>query len=232
MRDFLNPENKLMTILNLIVNHIILGFLWIVCSIPIFTVGASTTALCYASQKLLSNKETYVSRDFFHSFKQNFKQATGLWLISLLVGAFCVFDIYYYHQMSTTFGTIAMIVFLSLTLFFVLTLLYLFPYLSQFHCDNKEAIKNSLLLSIRHLGLTVLMLVADAVVMYVALYYLVLLIFAPGAICLVNGFVFKHIFKRYMPEETDPDKFTTIEEIEAMDAAQAAKEAEAAAAEE
>jgi uncharacterized membrane protein YesL len=63
-----------------------LNLLWLVCSLPIVTIGASTTALYYVTLKIAENEEGDITQQFFRSFKANFKQATVLWLILLAVG--------------------------------------------------------------------------------------------------------------------------------------------------
>ena len=57
-----------------------LGFLWILCSLPVITIGASTTALYYAMVKSVKNNDGYVTKEFFRSFKLNFIPATILWM--------------------------------------------------------------------------------------------------------------------------------------------------------
>lgn len=222
MGNFFNPDNKVMVFLGHVTDYIILGLIWTICSIPIFTIGPSTTAFYYTSLKILDGKETYVLKDYFHSFKQNFKQGVQLWLTFLGVGIFLVIDIMIYRQMNTTFGQVAGVIFASLSLMYVLTLLYLFPYLSKFYCTFKQAIKSSFLLSLRHLGYTILIIVADAVIVVAALYYTFLIMFLPAIVIFVNSMFFKRIFKRYIPENTEEtanaEQFSTIEEIERRDA--------------
>jgi len=56
----------------------VLNLLWCICSIPIFTIGASTTAVYYVTLKLVRDEEDGTFRSFFKSFKENFKQATAI----------------------------------------------------------------------------------------------------------------------------------------------------------
>ena len=65
---------------------IALNLLWIVCSLPVITAGASTTALFYCTLKLHKDGDIRVIHDFFRSFKQNFKQATLIWILMLAAG--------------------------------------------------------------------------------------------------------------------------------------------------
>ena len=69
-----------------------LNLLWILCSLPIFTMGAATTALYYSTLKIVRGEDSHLTKLFFRSFRQNFKQATLLWLILLAVGALLAGD--------------------------------------------------------------------------------------------------------------------------------------------
>ena len=63
---------------------IILNLIFIVCCIPIVTIGPALTALYYMTLKMARNEETYIIRGFFKSFKENFRQAIVIWLIILV----------------------------------------------------------------------------------------------------------------------------------------------------
>ena len=67
---------------------IALNLLWILCSLPIITAGASTTALFYCTLKLHKDGDIRVLHDFFKSFKQNFKQSTLIWILMVAAGIF------------------------------------------------------------------------------------------------------------------------------------------------
>ncbi|MGN1184899.1 MAG: DUF624 domain-containing protein, partial [Oliverpabstia sp.] len=76
MNNLFNPDNKFFTFMGKVADLMILNLLCIVCCLPIVTAGASITALYYVTLKIARNEETYIARGFFHSFKENFKQAT------------------------------------------------------------------------------------------------------------------------------------------------------------
>ena len=68
-----------------------LNTLWLICSLPIFTIGASTTALFYCTLKMAEDRDEGLTRMFFRAFRSNFKAATKLWLI-LLALEMCIRD--------------------------------------------------------------------------------------------------------------------------------------------
>ena len=57
MRNLLNPDNPVMNFITRVVYAVWLNILWFVCSIPIVTAGASTTALFYVTLKMVKNEE-------------------------------------------------------------------------------------------------------------------------------------------------------------------------------
>lgn len=86
-------DNPIMRGMGRVADFIILNLLWIVCSIPIITIGASTTALYTVMLKLVKNEEGYIAKGFLKAFKENFKQSTIMWAIFLLLGILFVVDL-------------------------------------------------------------------------------------------------------------------------------------------
>ena len=82
-----------------------LNLLWILCSLPVFTIGASTTALYYVTLKMVQDEESNITAMFFRAFRENFRQATTLWLIMLGIGLLLAGDGYIlYHLHHSAAG--------------------------------------------------------------------------------------------------------------------------------
>ena len=71
-------DNAVFRAIDTIGKIFILNLYWVICSLPIFTIGASTSALLYASMKL-HDKEWYVTSNFFSSFKENLVNLSCNW---------------------------------------------------------------------------------------------------------------------------------------------------------
>lgn len=69
-----------------LVDLLVLSGLWVILSLPVVTIGASTAALYYVTLKLASNEEGYTVRSFFHAFKENLIPGIPLGIGSLAVG--------------------------------------------------------------------------------------------------------------------------------------------------
>ena len=68
MNRLFSLDGKLFHILSRIADLILLNVLWLLSSLPIITIGASTTALYYVMLKIVKNEDSYIIRSFFHSF--------------------------------------------------------------------------------------------------------------------------------------------------------------------
>ena len=107
---FFSYESRFSQLLMKLSCSCLLNILWFICSLPIFTIGASTTALYYACLKVIRDEESHAWELFFRSFKENFKQATQLWLILLGAGLFLGADGYIlYHLRKSSTGSMAVI---------------------------------------------------------------------------------------------------------------------------
>ena len=82
---FFQLDSPLMNFLNRMADLMWLNILTMVCCIPIFTAGSAITALHYMALKIVRNEECYITRGYFKSFKENFKQATAIWMIILVI---------------------------------------------------------------------------------------------------------------------------------------------------
>lgn len=92
MKQFLSLDSPLMNFLGTLADMIVLNLLFVLCSIPIITVGASATAMCYVTLKARDGYEGNVCGYFFKSFRQNFLQATLIWVILMLLMGILLVD--------------------------------------------------------------------------------------------------------------------------------------------
>ena len=161
-----------------------LNILWMVCSIPIFTMGAATTALYDVSLKIIRQEETSITRQFFRSFRSNFKQATVLWLILLGVGLLLAGDGWVlWHLRASSTGIVAIMwtlllaVLIVAAIAYVIILMYVFPLAASVSNTNLAMLKNSFLIGIHYLFATILVFA-----IHFAMFYVVVALFTPMAI--------------------------------------------------
>lgn len=134
----------------------LLNLLWLLCSLPVFTMGASTTALLYSSMKLHEN-EGYWYQNFFKSFRENFKQATGIFLLYALAGAFLAADFMLGGRAGNTFGLMMQAAAGILAIPYFLSLLYVFGVQAKFVNPVKATIRYSFFMALRNMKYTIQM---------------------------------------------------------------------------
>lgn len=154
-----SPDGALARFLNALGNLIVLNILTIICCIPIFTAGAAMTALYTMVMRMVRKEDGKIISGYFHAFKDNFKQATILWLIFGGLIAFMTFDIWLLRSITGTFGTVYRVVLFVIILVFAMVLLHIFAVLARFDNTIKNTAKNALLFCVGKLPQAVLMLV-------------------------------------------------------------------------
>ena len=87
MSGFFAPDSALMRFLTRIADLMILNLVFIATSIPIVTLGASLTALNFTAMRIARGQCDSVTGDYFRSFRRNFRQATLIGLVFLLLAA-------------------------------------------------------------------------------------------------------------------------------------------------
>ena len=197
-----------------------LNILWFVCSLPIVTIGASTTALYYACLKVIRDEESHAWKLFFHSFKENFKQATQLWLILLGAGLFLGADGYIlYHLRKSSTGGMAVIWTLILALviaasvLYVIELLYIFPLPASVHNTNAAMLKNAFFICSHYLFATILVFAVHFAMFFaVVAVFTPLIIFGEGLCAMISAWILNSLLiavsgtpEDYM--EDDPEEY-------------------------
>lgn len=212
MNNLFSPDNPVISTLNSVVDTFVLGFLWLLCSIPIITIGASTTALCYAYNKAVCEKESYAIKAFFDSFKLNFKQATMLWIIMATIFAICVLNYCVARTMADQIKFMNVPIIVASVIFIVVLMwaMYVFPYLARFENTTQEIMKNCVLIMIADFKWTVVLTALFAVT--ALLFPLTLCMSASLHIFFANK-VYEKVFSRYVKDqESDYIKVACEEE--------------------
>lgn len=215
LQGLFNYDNPVWRFIGKLGDLILLNILWLICSIPVFTIGASTTAVYYVTLKLVRDEDDSTIKSFFRSFKSNFKQATVIWLIMAASGAVLAFDFWFFMTgqmpVSGVLKTVLTAVSGGMVLIYLFIFTYVFPLQSRFYNPVKRTMFNAFFMSIRHLLQTIGILVIDVGIIageYLSLFYfpqisMLLFLFGMPLIAYVNSFFLTAIFKRYIPREEE-----------------------------
>lgn len=194
--DLNNPVWKFM---GRLADIFVLTVLWLVCSLPVLTIGASTTALYYVTLKIAEGKEGYLCRHFFTTFKENFRQSTLVWLIMLVLGIFFGVDLYYYYHMPMKAAIVIFWLFLVLTVFYVFVLFTIFPLAARLDVGVKKLFFMAFMVSLKNFSWVMLMIVLSACMIAIGVFvFWPVLLFSAGGIACINSYILtKVVFPRY-----------------------------------
>lgn len=224
MDRIFNMDNKFFTFMSRVADLIILNLLFIVCCIPIVTIGPAITAMYYVTLKMARNEESYIARAFFKSFKENFRQGIIIWIMALAMFILEYMDFYIMKQVEGGFYTVIKYGLAVIALLLVMIFLYVFPVLAKFDNTIKNTLRNALLMSLRHLPYTLLMIVVCVFPVIAMLFHetifaygiLAYILLGFSTLALINSKILAKIFDNYIPkeeeEEGSPDDWT-LEDI-------------------
>ena len=215
MQSFLAPDGPAMRFITRICFSVWLNVLWFVCCIPIITIGPATTALFYCCQKLVLDEEGYVTKAFFHSFKENFRQSTVVGLIMTGIGILFGVDgfILYHLKGESVFWALLTAIFLVAVAAYVIVAMYIFPLMARFANDTISMFRNSLMIGMRFLLCTAFMAaVYFLMALIVVRFFTPAIIFGIGTCALLNSMLLKNILIQCeIAQETDTAAENDIE---------------------
>lgn len=197
---FFDLDSPLMQVLNKVADLLWLNILTLICCIPIVTVGASLTAMNYMALKIVRNEECYITKGFFKSFKQNFKQATAIWLLFLLAVLVLAGDFYIMKNSGIEFNIVIKVVIGIVALILAFTWMFVFPVLAKFDNTVIRTIKNAFVMSILQFPKTLLMIVMYALPIVIGILvpqaFPICFLFGLSAPAYVSALLYNKFFKK------------------------------------
>ena len=214
---FLRIDGPIFRFLETITNLLLLNLLFLICSIPVVTIGPALTATYYVALKIVRKEEAGIVKSFFHSFRENFKQSLFLGLGILVLAALLIADLNVLTYVSTINEGLAkalLTITILLLLVLVMTSVYVFAVLAQFDNTTKELLKWSAILVLRHFPVTLISVILVAVpvlcLLFLPGFFLqtilpIMLLMGFSGIAYLQSSLYVRVFAYYMPEEEQPE---------------------------
>lgn len=203
MSNLFNMDSPIFSILSKICDMLFISIAYIFLCMPIITIGPATTALYYTVVKVIRRERGYVFKEFFKSFKLNFKRSAIMGVLLTIIFVILGFDLVYAYGLTapdSTQGSLLMGVFIGITFLVVSFSIFVFPILSRFDMTIKQLIKAAIFMSMRHIHFTILMILVNALAVVIVYFFFAFIFIAPATVVLVNSLMMELIFKKYMPE--------------------------------
>lgn len=177
------------------------GLLWFICSIPIVTLGAATTALYEVLLKLQKDEEGAIGRAFFRGFRGSLKSATLVWMPILAVELVFGLNLFYYAILGGGQYPVQSVLFGILTVLALTAYGYVFPILAKFENTTAGTFRMAFLLALRNPGWTVVIAVLQILTVLICwgLLYFPLL-FMMGLTGYAQAAIFNRIFDRLIDQ--------------------------------
>ncbi len=206
MGKLFDLDSPVMRVLNRVADLMLLNLVVLFFVIVPFTGGAALTGMHYVSLKMVRGEEPYVIKGFWKSFKQNFKQATILWIMFLIVAAVLAVDFWWIYLNSAVVPKAYTYLMFGLTLLLYMFFQYLFPLQARFENPIKNTLKNSVMFAIlglpRTIGMTAVSLLPLLLLYFMDIQVLPLLIlFGFTVPAYLSAMMYNGLFKKFEPEE-------------------------------
>lgn len=183
---------------------LLLGILWILCCLPVFTIGASTTALYYSVVKAVKKGKGYAFQEFFHAFRVNFVPATGIWAVVAGVTFVVQLNMGILMQKTSGYTGLFFICFYFLVSVFVFALsCYVFPALSRFDMSAGWIVKLGMYMAVRYLLTTLAVFLVIGCVLALFWALPMSIFFTPGAAVFIISDFMERVLEKHMPDEVE-----------------------------
>jgi uncharacterized membrane protein YesL len=182
-----------------LVDVFLLNLLWLLCCLPLVTIGASTVAAYSVTLKMVDNEEGYLAKTFFKAFKQNFIKSTLLWLINAVI----LYALYLDWQLvKASPNPSFLLIFAGIIIAGIAfcAFIYAYPLMARYENSLLNTLRNSFQISIRYLGRTLILVLIVAFEVAVFSWNTTMLLFgiiiAPMIMIYTISGVSRGIFKR------------------------------------
>ncbi len=197
-------DGSFVKVMSLVADIIILSVLFFITSIPVVTIGPSSTALYYVMTRRIYDKEAYIFRDYFKSFKLNFIQSFLTWLAISILGFILVFNVYsifvgFTFSLGTIIGKIFLVIYLALILEVCIVSFYIYAVIARFELKFVDAFKKSLLLGHMHLPTTFTLACLSFLVVYITYANPFLFIVSMGIYSSMASYFLMKVFRKHNP---------------------------------
>ena len=156
--NFFVIDSPVMRFLGRVGDILLLNIVFVVTSIPVITIGTALSALYTVAMKLVRGEDPAIIKEYLKAYKRNFKPATICWLIMAVIGVMLFVDFRLVAVFSGTAYTVMRLLLAMILGIWLLTFLYLFPYIARFENTILNSMKNALFLSVAHIPSTLMML--------------------------------------------------------------------------
>lgn len=208
MKNIFGEDGLAYRVITRMVDLIILNVIFLVSCIPLITIGAACTALYSLTLKMCKNEESYIVRSYFKYFRENFKKATGVWVISAVFLAVIGVDFQILGGLNSQTGNLMRTMVLAVFLLGAMILSYVFPLLAKFENSIGNTFKNAGIIAMTRIIYTIPVACINLVPLMLLLYggqpmlygIRIYLVTGFSLAAYINSFALARVFQKYIAQ--------------------------------
>ena len=177
---------------SLVTDIMVVGFLWMLTSVAIITIGVATSASYYVLTKKITGRDGYLLKDFFYSFKQNFLKGILATILFIGIGLLVFINIYIIDDLEFLLILQYFIAFQA-----IIVCIYFFPLLARFDLSFINLLKTAFFLGNKHFFTTFINIFLLIALFILAMYIPILFIFISGIYLYLSSRFFVRIFRKH-----------------------------------
>lgn len=195
-----NYDNFIFNTINKLWDCLVVSLLWLVSSLPIVTLGASTTALYYAINKAVRQNEGKVWQAYWHAFKDNFKQSTVIMLLyTAILAAIGGLSFGAYHWIGDPSARVFVLTFLAVIAGTLMMIeLFTLAYTARFSFPTKRIIKNGALINLLNMQWGIVLFFVLIVALLLCIFVPLISFTMPGFVAWIAASFLEKVFRKYM----------------------------------
>ncbi|MGN0977518.1 MAG: YesL family protein [Faecousia sp.] len=212
-REVFSPESPVIRTVGKYADLMVLNLLWLLCSLPVLTIGASSAALLQAVTAVREDTGRPV-RSFFAAFCSKFWKATLIWMIFLAVGCVILYNIVFACAVQASWKLFLIGAWILLAFVYLACLSYVFPVLVKYDLTVWETVKTAFFAGMSKLDITFAVILLNAFPFVLALFFtyyflcllVVWLLFGFALIAYADSWLINKVFRMMDPPEDPAEK--------------------------
>ena len=203
-QSLFNPDSTFFRFTGRVLDAVVLSVLFLLCCLPVVTIGPAASALYYSCVKYIRRGESGAYRGFFHAFRDNLRAGIPATVVFLLLGLALDAGFLFFTMAAQAAGDIWPLVRVVYCVLLLLPLSYLavtFPLLSRFTFTAGGLLSTALRVTLRHLpaALGAAVLLAGSVILTLRFLYWGVILLTPAVCALVSSLLLEPVFRSYTP---------------------------------
>lgn len=212
---FFSWDGRFMELVNGFGELVMLSVVFLICCVPVVTIGPAVTSLYYAVIKSVRRGRGTPLSEFFASMKRTLGRGIIITLEIMAVGAALYMG---YRQavamneaaaagITTHDGKVFATVYVILGVLLMAVSVYIFPILSRFTMRTMNMWKLAFVMGIRYLPVTAAVIAGTALLIWLQIYVFPIpcIAFVPGCWCFIVTFMMEKVLLHYMPKPEEGD---------------------------